>query len=77
MRSLPYTTSADGQYQTITLTTPWGKQLASPALECAETMLGAVREYERETPPSSIQLVRFVLFGEAEYTTFLSALNRS
>ena len=50
---------------------------AFPVDECAETMLGAVREYERETLPSSIQLVRFVLFGEAEYTTFLSALNRS
>jgi hypothetical protein len=36
IRSLPYTTSADGDYQTVVLTTPWGKQLASPALECAE-----------------------------------------
>ncbi len=40
-------------------------------------MLGAVRDYERETPRSSIQLVRFVLFGEADYKTFLSASNRS
>jgi hypothetical protein len=39
IRSLPYATSADGYYQTVTLTTPWGKQLASPALECAETSL--------------------------------------
>jgi O-acetyl-ADP-ribose deacetylase (regulator of RNase III) len=50
---------------------------AFPVDECAETMLGAVREYERETPRGSIQLVRFVLFGEADYKTFLSALNRS
>ena len=50
---------------------------AFPGDECAETMLGAVREYERETPRSSIQLVRFVSFGEADYMTFLSALNRS
>jgi hypothetical protein len=39
IRSLPYAASADGAYQTVTLTTPWGKQLASPALECAETSL--------------------------------------
>ena len=50
---------------------------AFPVDECAETMLGAVREYERETTRSSIQLVRFVLFGEADYKTFLSVLNRS
>jgi hypothetical protein len=39
VRSLPITTSADGQYDTVVITTPWGKQLPSPALECAETML--------------------------------------
>ena len=39
LRSLPYTTSADGQYETVILTTPWGKQLPSPALECAETSI--------------------------------------
>ncbi len=50
---------------------------AFPGDDCAETMLGAVREYERETPRSSIQLVRFVLFGAADYKTFLSVLNRS
>jgi O-acetyl-ADP-ribose deacetylase len=50
---------------------------AFPVDECAETTLGAVREYDRETPRSSIQLVRFVLFGEADHVTFLSALNRS
>jgi O-acetyl-ADP-ribose deacetylase (regulator of RNase III) len=50
---------------------------AFPVDECAETMLGAVREYERETLRRSIQLVRFVLFGEADYKTFLSVLNRT
>ena len=50
---------------------------AFPVDECAETMLGAVREYERETSRSCIQLVRFVLFGEADCKTFRSALNRS
>lgn len=39
IRSLAFTTSDDGSYQTVVLTTPWGKQLASPALECAETSL--------------------------------------
>ncbi|HTJ46606.1 MAG TPA: hypothetical protein VL463_31085 [Kofleriaceae bacterium] len=39
IRSLPYTTSADGYYQTFTLTTPWGKTLTSPSLECAETSI--------------------------------------
>src|ERR1700680_2916353 len=32
---------------------------AFPVDGCAQTMLGAVREYERETPPRSIQLARF------------------
>ncbi len=39
LRSLPITTSADGSYQTVIITTPWGKQLPSPALECAEMSL--------------------------------------
>jgi hypothetical protein len=39
LRSMTWTTSADGQYQTIMLTTPWGKTLPSPALECAEMSL--------------------------------------
>jgi len=39
LRSLEWTTSADGSYQTVVLTTPWGKTLPSPALECAEMSL--------------------------------------
>ncbi len=39
LRAMTWTTSSDGQYQTIVLTTPWGKTLPSPALECAEMSL--------------------------------------
>jgi hypothetical protein len=39
LRSLAWTTSADGSYQTVVITTPWGKTLPSPALECAEMSL--------------------------------------
>ena len=34
--SLAWTQAADGYSQTVVLTTPWGKSLASPSLECAE-----------------------------------------
>ena len=34
--AMDWTMSADGYSQTIVLTTPWGKTLASPSLECAE-----------------------------------------
>ncbi|MBK9031888.1 MAG: hypothetical protein IPL61_11270 [Myxococcales bacterium] len=37
--SLAWTPSADGWAQTIRLTTPWGKTLDAPSLECAETSL--------------------------------------
>jgi O-acetyl-ADP-ribose deacetylase len=47
-----------------------------PVDECAETMISAVREYEREHPRSSVVLVRFVLFGEAEYRTFLGVMKQ-
>ncbi len=36
LAALAWTPSADGYSQTIILTTPWGKTLASPSLECAE-----------------------------------------
>ncbi|MEZ4402282.1 MAG: hypothetical protein R3B06_19815 [Kofleriaceae bacterium] len=39
LASLAWTPSADGYSQTIRLTTPWGKTLDSPALECAELSL--------------------------------------
>jgi len=41
-----------------------------PVDECAEAMIGAVRAYEQEHPTSSIQRVRFVLFGREDYETF-------
>jgi hypothetical protein len=37
--SLAWTPGLDGYSQTFTLTTPWGKTLPSPALECAEMSL--------------------------------------
>jgi O-acetyl-ADP-ribose deacetylase len=47
---------------------------AFPVDECAETMIGAVREYEREHPESSIELVRFVLFAQSDYDAFKNLL---
>jgi O-acetyl-ADP-ribose deacetylase len=49
---------------------------AFPVDECAETMIGAVREYEWENPRGSVTLVRFVLFGEPDYKTFASVMGR-
>lgn len=37
--SLPWIPSVDRNWTTVQLTTPWGKALASPMLECAETSL--------------------------------------
>ena len=58
------------------------KSIAFPALatgvagfpvdECAEAMIGAVREYGRIHPESSIEMVVFVLFSESDYETFSS-----
>ena len=58
------------------------KSIAFPALatgvagfpvdECAEAMIGAVREYGRIHPESPIDLVVFVLYSESDYETFLS-----
>ena len=39
LESLAWIPSADGYGQTIRLTTPWGKTLDAPSLECAETSL--------------------------------------
>jgi hypothetical protein len=39
IESLAWIPSADGYYTTIQLTTPWGKTLPSPSLECAEMSL--------------------------------------
>ena len=50
---------------------------AFPADECAETMISAVRRYGGEHPQSSILLVRFVLFGEADCKTFQAVMNGS
>ncbi len=38
VQSMPRTTSADGR-ETFTLTTPWGKTVPAPALECAEVAI--------------------------------------
>ena len=43
---------------------------AFPVDECAEAMIGAVREYERTNPKSGIRVVRFVLFGGNDYEVF-------
>ncbi len=59
------------------------KSLAFPALgtgvagfpmgECAEVMLGAVREYAAANPKSSLALVVFVLFTEDDFHVFSRA----
>ena len=46
---------------------------AFPVDQCARTMIGAVREYERAHPQSSIQHVVFVLFGEEDFRVFNQA----
>jgi O-acetyl-ADP-ribose deacetylase (regulator of RNase III) len=56
------------------------KSIAFPALatgvarfpvdECAQVMIGAVREYEAAHPASSIERVVFVLFSESDYAIF-------
>lgn len=47
---------------------------AFPVDECAETMLGSVQQYAKEHPASSVTLVRFVLFGDADYQIFQNIL---
>ena len=46
---------------------------AFPVDECAAAMLGAVGQYAKRNPDSSIKLVRFVLFSEADYQVFKRA----
>ncbi len=48
---------------------------AFPPDECAQVMIRAVQAYSRENVSSSIQRVRFVLFGEAEFHIFRDTLN--
>ncbi len=43
---------------------------AFPVKECAEVMIRAVKDYEREHPNSSIEKVVFVLFDASSYRTF-------
>jgi O-acetyl-ADP-ribose deacetylase (regulator of RNase III) len=43
---------------------------AFPVEECAEAMIGAVREFAAAHPESSVQRVVFVLYGAAEYEVF-------
>ena len=47
---------------------------AFPVDECADTMIATVLQYAREHAASSVKLVRFVLFGEADYHVFQTAL---
>jgi O-acetyl-ADP-ribose deacetylase len=49
---------------------------AFPVDECAEVMISAVQEYARMHPRSTIQRVRFVLFGQLDYQTFKLMLER-
>ena len=49
---------------------------AFPVNECAEVMISAVREYEREHPATCVRLVRFVLYGQQDYETFKVILSR-
>ena len=41
-----------------------------PVDECAQIMIAAVRAYARANPQTTLQLVRFVLFGESDYRAF-------
>jgi len=41
-----------------------------PVDECAETMIGATRDYAAENPASSIALVAFVLFTGDDFAVF-------
>ena len=50
---------------------------AFPVDECAEVMIAATRDFGRDHPASSVQLVRFVLFGAADYDTFQQVMSRS
>jgi O-acetyl-ADP-ribose deacetylase (regulator of RNase III) len=47
---------------------------AFPADECADVMISTVQQYSREHAASSMKLVRFVLFGEANYRVFQNTL---
>jgi len=47
---------------------------AFPVDECAETMIGAVRDYQAAHPDSSIKRVVFVLFGRDDYEIFKQKL---
>ncbi len=49
---------------------------AFPVDECAEVMIGAVRKYAEAHPQSTIQRVRFVLFGHPDYQMFKLVLDR-
>ena len=49
---------------------------AFPVDECAEVMIGAVREYAQENPRSSVKMVRFVLFGASDCQVFGGALEK-
>jgi O-acetyl-ADP-ribose deacetylase len=43
---------------------------AFPVDECADVMLGCVRDYAREHPETKLRCAVFVLFGSADYDVF-------
>jgi O-acetyl-ADP-ribose deacetylase len=47
---------------------------AFPVEECSDAMIGAVIEYARQNPQSTVKRVRFVLFGEVDYKIFVRKL---
>lgn len=49
---------------------------AFPVDECAEAMFTAVKEFGNKNPESSVQLVRFVLFGAQDCETFRQTLQQ-
>ena len=49
---------------------------AFPVDECAEVMISTVQDYARTNASSTIQRIRFVLFGEADFQTFRETLRR-
>ena len=47
-----------------------------PVAECAEVMLGAVRDYAAANPASAVGYVVFVLFGAEDYRIFREVAER-
>ena len=50
---------------------------AFPVDECADVMISTVQAYACEHTTSTIKLVRFVLFGDADYSIFQNAMQKT